>query len=493
MRIKECINNLDSCLELRREILEKKVNESLILELYDEIDNLSLDELIKLGNNFRKFPLGCDLIEIAVGPCSSLLSKNELLENCILSDFMGLPIHICGYAIADIAEKENLKPIELFKEIYNSVNVPIDIDHFGMYGPMRFPKEITHCYGECYYRGMAKSCPLGRIYKRLIDKEKEHKDEFLDWIKLSSSVCVNVVEEQVEGHAPPIEEMKIVAETAKKFGKVVEGIFHIGDGRDDLIDGLLACIDLDVDVFVIEGAPFNRAKDRLKTYAKAVVLSRLLCKGGVVGTNGAYENELRVGLRAGLNVILTGFPQNHHGYMCGYNIKEAKRGNFGLRRVIKIVREELKHLNVNLIDKDIIKGIAYGCNFLGDKIYPYRVGNFYLGDAHWRTIKNSKLIKQFKPSKILDDINEDIVGLLGGRYISWAISEKVEEVYISDKDKWVEKATIKILNSLGINAYPCGRDDKKAIENSKKTYITSFLPEVNIKLLKKYKNVETLL
>lgn len=494
--VRESINNLDAALELRELVLEKinknKLNESFILEIFDEIDKLSLDELIKLGSNFRKFPLGCDLVEIAVGPCSSTLTKEELLENCILSDFFGFPIHICGYAIADIAEKENLKPIDILKEIYNNISVPIDIDHFGKYGPMRFPREITECCGYCYYIGKAKGCPLGRIYKRLIDKEKEHKDEFLDWIKLSSSVCINVVEEQVEGHAPPLEEMRYVAKKAKEYNKVVEGIFHIGNGEDDLIEGIKACIDLDVDVFVVEGAPFNRGKDRLKTYAKAIVLSRILCKGGVVGTNGAYEDELRIGLRAGLNVVLTGFPYNHHGYMVGYKPKEAKRGNFGLRRVIKIVREEIKNLNVRLIDKDIIKAISYGNSFLRGEIYPNTLGNFYIGDAHWRVIYNSKLRNIFKTSKTIDEIEGKSIGLLGGRYISWTIAKKADEVYISDKDLDVERLTIKILNKNGINAYPCKGNDKKAIAMSDEAYITTFIPELAYKIKNKYKKAKLL-
>ncbi|AIJ05950.1 hypothetical protein JH146_1107 [Methanocaldococcus bathoardescens] len=494
--IKEAVNNLDSALELRKIVIkklnEKKLKESDIIEVVDVVDDLSLEEIQKLGSNLRKFPMGCDLIEIAVGPCSSSLTLTQFIENCILTDYIGFPIHICSYAVADIAEKEGLNPIDVLKMVLENVDVPIDIDHFGMYGAMRFPKEITHCYGDCYFKGPPfKGCPRDRIHKRLIEKEKEHADEFEEWVRLASTVCINVVEEQGgEEHAAPLEEMEVVAKTAKKYGKGLEGIFHIGDGYDDLITGIKACIDLDVDVFVVEGAPFNRAKDRLKAFAKAIAVSRILVKGGVVATNGAYEDECRIGLRSGLNAIITGFPLNHHGYMCGYSPETAKRGNFGLRRVIRIIREEIKAGNVNasFIDKDIVKAIALGNNFLKGNIYPYSIGGFYLGDAHWASIKESNLCRKLKVNKTIDDISTDKIGLIGGRYISWAIAEKAEEVYISDTDSWVEKATIKILNDAGINAYPCNGDDKKAVESSEKAYITTFIPNIALKILNKIKD-----
>ena len=494
--IKEAVNSLDSALELRKLIIkklnEKKLKESDIVEIVDAVDDLSLEEIQKLGSNLRTFPMGCDLVEIAVGPCSSSLTLTQLIENCILTDFMGYPIHICSYAVADIAEREGLRPIDVLKMILNEIDVPIDIDHFGMYGAMRFPKEITHCYGDCYFKGPPfKGCPRNRIHKRLIEKEKEHADEFEEWIKLASTVCINVVEEQGgEEHAAPLEEMAIVAKTAKKYGKGLEGIFHIGDGYDDLITGIKACIDLDVDVFVVEGAPFNRAKDRLKAFAKAVAVSRILVRGGVVATNGAYEDECRVGLRSGLNTILTGFPLNHHGYMCGYSPGTAKRGNFGLRRVVRIIKEEIKAGNVNatFIDKDMVKAIALGNRFLKGNVYPYSIGGFYLGDAHWAAIKESNLCRKLKINKTIDDISAEKVGLIGGRYISWAIAEKAEEVYISDTDSWVEKATIKILNDAGINAYPCNGDDKKAVESSEKAYITTFIPNIALRILNKLRD-----
>ena len=497
--IKNAVNDLDTCLELRREVIEKitknKLSESEVIQLVDAVDDLSFDEIQKLGSNFRKFPLGCDLVEIGIGPCASSLTLTELVENCILTDYMGFPIHICAYALGDVAEKEGMTPLEVFKIIHSAIEVPIDLDHFGKYGAMRFPKEITHCYGDCYYKGPPYSgCPKNRIHKRLIDKEKEYSYEFDNWIKLSSTVCINVVEEQGGGeHAAPLDEMKVVAEGAKKYGRGLEGIFHIGDGYDDLITGLKSCIDLDVDVFVVEGGPFNRSKDRLKAFAKAVAVSRILVKGGVVATNGAYEDECRVGLRSGLNVILSGFSGNHHGYMCGYSPKTAKRGNFGVPRVLRIIKEEIEYnkLDTNILNKDILKAIARGSKFLNynneSLIYPNKLGGHFIGDAHWVAVKNSNLYNNIH-GKTIDDIEKwDKLGLLGGRYIAWGMTKalKPEEVYISDADKWVEKTTVKIFNDAGINAYGCSGDDKKVIESADKSFITSFIPEIVLRIKNK--------
>ncbi|WP_456371592.1 5,10-methenyltetrahydromethanopterin hydrogenase cofactor biosynthesis protein HmdC [Methanocaldococcus sp.] len=496
--IKEAVNDLNSALELRKLVIKKliknKLKESDIIEIVDAVDDLSLNEIQKLGSNLRKFPMGCDLIEVSVGPCASSLTLTQFLENCILTDYMGLTLHVCAYALADIGEKEGLTPLEVLKKVYKIVDVPLDLDHFGKYGPMRFPKEITHCMGECYYNGPPyKGCPRGRIHKRLIDKEKEYAYEFEDWIKLVSTVCINVVEEQGgEEHAAPLEEMAIVAEAAKKYGKGLEGIFHVGDGYDDLISGLKACINLDVDVLVVEGAPFNRAKDRLKAFAKAIAVSRILVKGGVVATNGAYEDECRIGLRSGLNVIISGFSGNHHGYMCGYSPKTAKRGNFGLPRVMRIIKEELKNINdVNLINKNDLIAIARSSKFLGNVIYPEMFGGMFIGDAHWVAVKNSKLHDKVKIRKNLEDVekeyNGERLGLLGGRYIAWGIVKRTmpEEVYVSDANKWVEEATVKIFNEFGINAYKCNGNDNEVVKNADKTYICSMIPEIILKIKNK--------
>lgn len=266
---------------------------------------------MKLGMKFKRFPLGCDLTEAVVGTCASDLELMELLGNCRLSDMLGLPIHICAYAFADIAEKHGMRGIEVMRKVYDSVDVPLDLDHFGENGPMRLPQNIVGCGGECYNKGpVYTECPRDRIHERLIDKEKAESSDKEEWVKLSSSVAINLTSEQTgEGHAAPYREAVDIADLAKKYQRGLEAIMFIGDGHDDLITGFEKAIEIGADVFVLEGGPYNAAKNPVEAFAKAVAASRILCPGKVVGTNGAYERECRVGLRSGLNVIITGFPK----------------------------------------------------------------------------------------------------------------------------------------------------------------------------------------
>ena len=342
--IKESLTDRNAALELSK--IKKDIT-----EVVDAISDLSLEETMKLGTIFKQFPIGCDLTEVVVGTCASDLDEKELYGNCHLANMIGAPIHICAYAFADIAEKADKKGIEIMEEVYNLTDVPLDLDHFGKYGPMRFPREIVKCGGDCYNKGPSfTECPRGRIHSRLIDKEKEGIIDKEDWVKLSSSVAINLTSEQNgDAHAAPLEEAIDLANLAKKYNKGLEAIMFVGDGHDELITGFENAINLETDVFVIEGGPFNRCENTTEGFAKAIAMSRILCPGKVVATNGAYENECRAGLRSGLNVIITGFPKNHHGYMCGYEPGTARRGKFGLPKIIEIMNEEIKAVADRLI------------------------------------------------------------------------------------------------------------------------------------------------
>lgn len=94
-----------------------------------------------------------NLTEIVVGTCASDLDKQELLGNCILSNMIGASIHVCAYAFADIAEKEGMNGIDVLREVREATDVPLDLDHFGKFGAMRFPPEIVKCMGQCYFDG----------------------------------------------------------------------------------------------------------------------------------------------------------------------------------------------------------------------------------------------------------------------------------------------------------------------------------------------------
>ncbi len=81
---------------------------------------------------------------------------------------------------------------------------------------------------------------------------------------------------------------------------------------------------------------------------KAVAASRILCPGKVVGTNGAYERECRVGLRSGLNVIITGFPKIIMDICAVMSLELQERGKFGLPRIMQIMKEEVHNPNVQV-------------------------------------------------------------------------------------------------------------------------------------------------
>nr|WP_319373021.1 5,10-methenyltetrahydromethanopterin hydrogenase cofactor biosynthesis protein HmdC [uncultured Methanobacterium sp.] len=482
--IKEAVNNMDSALELSRS--EKNVN-----DVVDAVSELSTASATQLGTNFKKFPLGCDLTEIVVGTCASDLGRDELLGNCLLSNMLGASIHVCAYAFADIAEANNMRGIDILREVREATDVPLDLDHFGRFGAMRFPREIVKCPGQCYNQGPPfQECPRDRIHARLMDKEEAAQDEREEWIKCSSSVAINVTSAQGgEGHAAPLEEAEEIASLAQEYGKGVEAIMFIGDGYDDLVTGFSKALELGADIFVLEGGPFNQSTDRLDSFAKAVAMARILVPGKIVATNGAYEDECRVGLRAGLNAIITGFPSNHHGYMCGYSPGTAKKGNFGLPRVIKIIKEELKPGLTNVpIQRGDLEALASSIKAVGpENVYPQKIGDFTLGDAHWAVVPNSPIYEKVEVQRTIQGIHESLTGssaaLIGGRFVSWALARELnndmDEIIISDKDPWVEKVTVDILNKeLPSTIIGASSDDKNASKNADHTIITSTIPRL---------------
>ena len=484
--IKESINSDESALELAK---STKDVESVV----DAISELSLEETMKLGTRFKKFPIGCDLTEIVVGICASDLEKIELFGNCQLANMIGAPIHICAYAFSDIAEKYGQRGVEIMEEVYNITDVPLDLDHFGKYGAMRFPKQIVGCGGDCYNQGPSfTECPRGRIHERLIDKEKAEEADKETWVKLSSSVAINLTSEQCgDGHAAPLEEAEDLANLAKKYGKGLEAIMFVGDGYDELITGFKKAIEMDVDVFVIEGGPFNRCENTTESFAKAIAMSRILCPGKVVATNGAYESECRAGLRSGLNVIITGFPKNHHGYMCGFEPGTARRGKFGLPRVIEIMNEEIKSGATRVpVQRDELLALTHAVKLAGpENIYPKTIGSFAIGDAHWATIQNSKMYKEMNLPISLDEIaakiNGDSVSLHGGRFVSWLVAKEldkkgVDEIIITDSNPWVEKVSVENLQEeLKATIIQGHADDKAVGRIAKESVITTTIPKIH--------------
>lgn len=489
--IKEAVNNDDAAIEISK---MKKDAGSVV----DAISELSLEETMKLGMQFKRFPLGCDLTEVVVGTCASDLELMDLLGNCRLSDMIGAPIHICAYAFSDIGEKFGMTGLEVMKKVHEIVDVPLDLDHFGINGAMRLPKNISGCGGECYNKGPAfTECPRGRIHERLIDKELEQLADKDEWVKLSSSVAVNVSSEQTgDAHAAPLKEAKDIADLAKKYGKGLESIMFVGDGYDEVITGFEKSIELGADVIVVEGGPFNRCENTTESFAKTIAAARILSPGKVVATNGAYEHEVRAGLRSGLNMVITGFPKNHHGYMCGYEPGTARRGKFGLPRIIQIINEEFPNRGLPAQKHDLL-AIATAVKLAGpENIYPNKIGSYYIGDAHWATLVNSRMYQNIQLKHTLDDIvnmaEGNTISLHGGRFISWVLAKKldkqVDEIIISDVDKWVLDNTINNLQGELNATIIAESDDKLAASKADFSIASTTMIPIKNNILKKVPN-----
>ena len=72
--IKRAVYDDDAAIEISK--MDKDV-----ASVVDAISELSLDETMKLGMQFKRFPLGCDLTEVVAGTCASDLELMELLGN----------------------------------------------------------------------------------------------------------------------------------------------------------------------------------------------------------------------------------------------------------------------------------------------------------------------------------------------------------------------------------------------------------------------------
>ena len=494
--IKKAVYDDDAAIEI------SKIDNKSVVEVVDAISELSLDETMKLGMQFKRFPLGCDLTEVVAGTCASDLELMDLLGNCRLADMIGAPIHICAYAFSDIAEKFGMRGVEVMQKVHEIVDVPLDLDHFGENGAMRLPKNISGCGGECYNKGPAfTECPRGRIHERLIEKELAEKDDKEDWIKLSSSVAVNVTSEQTgDGHAAPLREAEDIANLAKKYGRGLESIMFVGDGYDEVITGFEKSIEIGADVVVVEGGPFNRCENPTEGFAKTIAAARILSPGKVVATNGAYEHEVRAGLRSGLNMVITGFPKNHHGYMCGYEPGTARRGKFGLPRIIQIINEEFPNRGLPAQKHDLL-AIAKAVKLAGpDYIYPNKIGAYHVGDAHWATLVNSRMYQNIELKHTLTDIvnlaEGNTISLHGGRFIAWVIAKEldkqVDEIIISDPDEWVLKNTVNNLQdelNATIIAEP---NDKAAASKSDFAIASSTMVPVKESILKNVPNALTI-
>ena len=311
----------------------------------------------------------------------------------------------------------------------------------------------------------------------------------------------NVTSEQTgDGHAAPLREAEDIAQLAKKYGRGLESIMFVGDGYDEVITGFEKSIEIGADVIVVEGGPFNRCENTTESFAKTIAAARILSPGKVVATNGAYEHEVRAGLRSGLNMVITGFPKNHHGYMCGYEPGTARRGKFGLPRIIQIINEEFPNRGLPVQKHDLLS-LATAVKIAGPNyVYPRKIGSYYVGDAHWATLVNSRMYQNIELKHTLEDIvnlaEGNTIALHGGRFISWVIANEldrhVDEIIISDVDEWVLKNTVDNLQDALNATVISEKDDRVAAKDADFSIASSTMIPVKENVLKKVPNALTI-
>jgi len=63
--IREAVNDDSAAIEI------SKIDNKDVVSVVDAISQLSLEDTMKLGMQFKRFPLGCDLTEVVAGTCAS--------------------------------------------------------------------------------------------------------------------------------------------------------------------------------------------------------------------------------------------------------------------------------------------------------------------------------------------------------------------------------------------------------------------------------------
>jgi hypothetical protein len=186
--------------------------------------------------------------------------------------------------------------------------------------------------------------------------------------------------------------------------------------------------------------------------------------------------------------------------MCGYEPGTARRGKFGLPRIIQIINEEFPNRGLPAQKHDLL-AIAKAVKLAGpDYIYPNKIGAYHVGDAHWATLVNSRMYQNIELKHSLTDIvnlaNGSTISLHGGRFIAWVIAKEldkhVDEIIISDPDEWVLKNTVNNLQdelNATIIAEP---NDKVAASKSDFAIASSTMIPVKESILKNVPNALTI-
>jgi hypothetical protein len=186
--------------------------------------------------------------------------------------------------------------------------------------------------------------------------------------------------------------------------------------------------------------------------------------------------------------------------MCGYEPGTARRGKFGLPRIIQIINEEFPNRGLPVQKHDLLS-LATAVKIAGPEyVYPRKIGSYHVGDAHWATLVNSRMYQNIELKHTLSEIVDlacgNSVSLHGGRFISWVIASKldkhVDEIIISDVDKWVLDNTVDNLQNC-LDATIIGEiDDKTAASNADFSIASSTMIPVKENVLRKVPNALTI-
>lgn len=178
----------------------------------------------------------------------------------------------------------------------------------------------------------------------------------------------------------------------------------------------------------------------------------------------------------------------------------ARRGKFGLPRVIQIINEEFPNRGLPVQKHDLLS-LATAVKIAGPEyVYPRKIGAYHVGDAHWATLVNSRMYQNIELKHTLDEIvalaDGNRIALHGGRFISWVIANEldryVDEIIISDVDEWVLKNTVDNLQSALDATIIAESDDKAAAASADFSIASSTMIPVKENVLKKVPNALTI-
>lgn len=123
-----------------------------------------------------------------------------------------------------------------------------------------------------------------------------------------------------------------------------------------------------------------------------------------------------------------------------------------------------------------------------------------MGDAHWATLVNSRMYQNIQLKHTLSDIANlaegNTIALHGGRFISWVIAKEldkqVDEIIISDIDKWVLDNTVNNLQDELNATIIAESDDKAAAAQADFSIASSTMIPIKENILKKVPNALTI-